>query len=49
MAVFSLEVDGFSGSGVIYGLLRKENPNNSEDESHHSEKLQPCHKPGLKE
>lgn len=36
IAIRSLEVDSFSGSGVIYGLLRKESPNNSEDESHHS-------------
>jgi len=30
-AIFSLEVNSSIGSGVIYGLLRKENPN-SEDE-----------------
>lgn len=30
------EVDSFSGSGVIYGLLRKVNPNNGENEIHQS-------------
>lgn len=33
-------MDSFSRSGVIYGLLRKENLNNSDDESHHSPQRQ---------
>lgn len=33
-------MDGFSGSGVIYGLLREESQNSSEHESHHSAQRQ---------